>query len=212
MMMEKAGNKEMMTLKVETEIGGRMLSIETGKVARQAAGSALVRYGDTIVLCTSVSANPREGIDFFPLTVDYREKMYAAGKFPGGFFKREGRPTQKEILTMRLIDRPIRPLFPEGFMDEVQIQCMVLSTDQENDSDVLAMCGASSCLMNSNIPFEGPTAAVRVAHINGEFILNPTSKQREESDMEMILAGHGDAINMIEVGSKEVSEKVVADG
>ncbi|NUQ47479.1 MAG: polyribonucleotide nucleotidyltransferase, partial [Phycisphaerae bacterium] len=201
----------MMTLRAETEVGGRVLSIETGKIAKQAHGSALVRYGETVVLCTVVSAAPREGIDFFPLTVDYREKMYAAGKFPGGFFKREGRPTQKEILTMRLIDRPIRPLFPSGYMDEVQIQCMVLSADQENDPDILAMNGASACLMNSTIPFEGPTAAVRVGRVNGEFVLNPTVAQREKAELELVLAGHKDAVNMIEVGANELPEDVVAE-
>src|SRR5262245_20598785 len=169
---------------VETEIGGRILKIETGKLAKLAAGAALVTYGDAVVLCTAVTDKPREGIDFFPLTADYREKMYAAGKFPGGFFKREARPTQKEILTMRLIDRPIRPLFPEGFRNEVQLQCMVLSSDQQNDPDVLAMCGASASLAVSPIPFEGPTAAVRVGRVNGEFIINPTLEQRAESDIE----------------------------
>jgi polyribonucleotide nucleotidyltransferase len=157
----------MKTYSVEAEIGGRILKIETGKLAKQAAGSALITYGETILLATVVTDKPREGIDFFPLTVDYREKMYAAGKFPGGFFKREARPTQKEILTMRLTDRPIRPLFPDGFMNEVQIQCMVLSSDQENDADVLCMTGASAALTVSPVPFEGPTAGVRVGRING---------------------------------------------
>ena len=197
---------------VETEIGGRTITFETGKLAKQASGAVTVRCGDTIVLCTVVSADPREGIDFFPLTVDYREKMYAAGRFPGGFFKREGRPTQKEILTMRLIDRPIRPLFPEGYMDEVQIQSMVMSADAEADPDVLAMCGASAALAISDIPFEGPTAAVRVCRINGELVLNPPHAQRAEADMEIVMAGHKEAVNMIEVGAKEVSEDVVAQG
>jgi polyribonucleotide nucleotidyltransferase len=201
----------MKTYSVEAEIGGRILKIETGKLAKQAAGAALVTYGETVVLCTVVRAKPREGIDFFPLTVDYREKMYAAGKFPGGFFKREARPTQKEILTMRLIDRPIRPLFPDGFMDEVQIQCMVLSSDQENDADVLAMCGASACLMVSDVPFEGPTAGVRIGRVNGELVVNPTIAQRAGSDLEVIAAGHADGVNMIEVASLELPESVVAD-
>ncbi|HUN81963.1 MAG TPA: polyribonucleotide nucleotidyltransferase [Phycisphaerae bacterium] len=202
----------MKTFSVETEIGGRILKLETGKLAKQASGSVLVTYGETVVLCTVVRANPREGIDFFPLTVDYREKMYAAGKFPGGFFKREARPTQKEILTMRLIDRPNRPLFPDGFMDEVQIQCMVLSSDQENDADVLAMVGASACLMVSDIPYEGPTAGVRIGRSGSEFIVNPTIEQRAQSDLEIVAAGHRDAINMIEVAAMELGEDVVADG
>ncbi|MBN2562015.1 MAG: polyribonucleotide nucleotidyltransferase [Phycisphaerae bacterium] len=201
----------MKTYSVEAEIGGRILRIETGKLAKQAAGAALVTYGETVVLCTVVTAAPREGIDFFPLTVDYREKMYAAGKFPGGFFKREARPTNKEILTMRLIDRPIRPLFPEGFQDEVQIQCMVLSSDQENDADVLAMCGASAALAVSQIPFEGPTAAVRVGRVEGEFVVNPTMAQRAASDFEVVLAAHREAVNMIEAAALEVPERVAVE-
>ncbi len=201
----------MKTYSVEAEIGGRNLKFETGKLAKQAAGSVLVTYGETIVLCTVVSGPPREGVDFFPLTVDYREKMYAAGKFPGGFFKREARPTQKEILTMRLTDRPMRPLFPDGFIDEVQIQCMVLSSDQENDADVLAMCGASAAVVVSPLPFEGPTAGVRVGRVNGQFVLNPTVEQRANSDLEVILAGHIDAVNMIEVAAFELPEAVIAE-
>ncbi len=202
----------MVTLKVEKEIGGRLLTLETGKIARQAHGSVLVRYGDTVVLAAVVTGKAREGVDFFPLTVDYREKMYAAGKFPGGFYKREGRPTTKEILTMRLIDRPIRPLFPDGYRDEVLIQCMVLSADQQNEPDILAMVGASAALACSPIPFEGPTAAVRVGRVDGEFVINPTQEQIDAGEMDMVLAGHKDAINMIEVGSRELSEQVVADG
>jgi polyribonucleotide nucleotidyltransferase len=202
----------MLTYKVEREIGGRLLSLETGKMARQAHGAVTVRYGDTVVLATVVTGKPREGIDFFPMMVDYREKMYAAGKFPGGFYKREGRPSTKEILTMRLIDRPIRPLFPEGFKDEVVIQCMVLSADPETEPDVLAMVGASAALAVSPIPFEGPTGAVRVGRVDGEFIINPTQTQINEGDMDAVLAGHHDAINMIEVGSKELSEQTIADG
>ncbi|RIK66530.1 MAG: polyribonucleotide nucleotidyltransferase [Planctomycetota bacterium] len=196
---------------VEGEIGGRILRFETGKLAKQAAGAVLVTYGETVVLCTVVTGPPREGVDFFPLTVDYREKMYAAGKFPGGFFKREARPTQKEILTMRLTDRPIRPLFPEGYLDEVQIQCMVLSSDQENDADVLAMCGASAALMVSPAPFEGPVAGIRVGRVNGELVINPTMEQRAVSDLEVVLAAHDEAVNMIEVAAMELPEAVVAD-
>ncbi len=201
----------MKTYSVEAEIGGRIFKIETGKLAKQAAGSALITYGETVVLTTVVTSKPREGIDFFPLQVDYREKMYAAGKFPGGFFKREARPTQKEILTMRLTDRPIRPLFPDGFMNEVQIQAMVFSSDQENDADVLTMCGASAALTVSHVPFEGPTAGVRVGRVNGEFIVNPTMAQRAESDLDVVLAGHKDAVNMIEVASLELPEQVITD-
>lgn len=202
----------MMTYKVEREIGGRVLSIETGKLARQADGAVWVRYGDTVVLVTVIRADPREGIDFFPLTVDYREKTYAAGKFPGGFYKREGRPTTKEVLTMRLIDRPIRPLFPAGFMDEIQIQAMVLSADQQNDPDMLAMVGASAALMISSIPFEGPTFAVRVGRIEGKLVVNPTHEELERGDMDLVAAGHADAINMIEVGATEVPEAAVSEG
>jgi polyribonucleotide nucleotidyltransferase len=201
----------MKTYSVEAEIGGRILKIETGKLAKQAAGAVLVTYGETVVLCTVVRSHPREGIDFFPLTVDYREKMYAAGKFPGGFFKREARPTQKEILTMRLIDRPNRPLFPDGFMDEVQIQAMVLSSDQENDADVLAMCGSAACLMVSDVPYEGPTAGIRIGRVEGELVVNPTVTQRAASDLEVVVAGHCDAINMIEVAAMELPEAVVAE-
>ena len=193
-------------------IAGRKLRIETGKVARQAAGAVVVSYADTVVLAAVITGPPREGIDFFPLQVDYREKTYAAGKFPGGFFKREARPTQKEILTMRMIDRPLRPMFPAGFIDEVLIQAMVLSTDQENEPDILAMLGASAALFISQIPFEGPSAACRVAYVDGEYVLNPTLKQLEFATMEMVLAGHKDAVNMIEVGAAEVSEQVVSDG
>jgi len=196
---------------VETEIGGRTLKMETGKLARQAAGAVLMTYGETIVLCTVVTGKPREGIDFFPLQVDYSEKMYAAGKFPGGFFKREARPSQKEILTMRLTDRPIRPLFPEGFKDEVQIQSIVLSSDQQNDPDLLCMCGASAALVVSPLPFKGPTATVRVGRVDGKLVLNPTIDQRAVSDLEVVVASHGDAVNMIEAGALEVGEDVIAE-
>ena len=154
----------MSVTRVELELGGRKLSIETGRFAKQADGSALVQYGETVVLGTVVRAAPREGIDFFPLTVDYREKLNAAGKFPGGFRKREGAPNQKEVLTMRNIDRPLRPLFPKGFMDEVQIQCWVLAADGQNDPDVIAGIAASAALTLSSVPFEGPTATVQEIH------------------------------------------------
>ena len=198
--------------RVEREIGGRTLSIETGKIAKQAHGSVVVRYGDTVVLVAAVTAPPRaEEIDFFPLSVEYREKQSAAGKFPGGFIKREGRPSTKEILTARMIDRPIRPLFPEGYFEEVQIVADVLSADRENDPDVPAIIGASAALTISKIPFLGPTGACRIGRVNGEFVLNPTHKQLEASDLNMLVGGHKEAINMIEVSSKEVQEKVIAD-
>lgn len=197
---------------VERVIGGRTLRIETGRLAKQAAGSVLVQYGDTVILAAAVVGPPRPGADFFPLTVDYREKTYAAGKFPGGFFKREARPTNKEILTMRMIDRPLRPMFPEGYIDEVLIQAMVLSTDQENDPDILAMIGASAALSVSPIPFEGPSGAVRVGYVDGQYVLNPVASQMEYSVMEMVLAGHREAVNMIEVGAREVADEIVING
>ena len=202
---------ETMTFKVERAVGASVLSIETGKLAKQAAGAAVVRYGDTVVLGTVVSADPRPGVDFFPLTVDYREKMSAAGKFPGGFFKREGRPTLKEILTMRLVDRPMRPLFPEGFKNEIQIQIMVLATDMQNDPDVIGLVSAAAALAVSPIPFHGPVAGVRVGRVDGQFVINPTVAQLEYSDLDMVVAGHLDAVTMIEVGCREVSEDVIAD-
>ena len=198
--------------RVEREIGGRTLSIETGKIARQADGAVVIQYGDTIVLVAAVTAPPRfEDIDFFPLSVDYREKQSAAGKFPGGFIKREGRPSTKETLTARQIDRPIRPLFPEGYFQEVQIIANVLSADLENDPDVLAMIGASAALTISKIPFMGPTGACRLGRVNGEFVINPTHKQIAEGDLSLLLGGRKDAINMIEVGAKELQEDVIAE-
>jgi len=196
---------------VEKEIGGRMLRLETGKLAKQAAGAVLVTYGETIVLSTVVTANPRPGIDFFPLSVDYREKMYAAGKFPGGFFKREARPSTKEILTMLLTDRPIRPLFPDGYKNEVQIQNQVISSDQENDGDILSMIGASAALAVSPIPFLGPTGSVRVGRVDDEFVLNPTMSERAQSDIEVVVAGHAEAVNMIEASALEVADEEMAD-
>ncbi len=199
------------TTRVEGEIGGRKLVLETGKIARQADGAVVVTYGDCAMLGTAVRAKPREGIDFFPLTVDYREKLYAAGKFPGGFFKREGRPTNKEILTMRMIDRPIRPLFPEGFMEEIQIQTMVFQADKEFDSDILAVIAGSAALSLSSAPFEGPVGAVRVGRVDGRLIINPTYPDMEVSDLDMVLAGHKDGVNMIEVGAHELSEDIIAE-
>jgi polyribonucleotide nucleotidyltransferase len=200
-----------MTFKVERAIGAATLSIETGKLAKQAGGSAVARYGDTVVLGTVVTADPRVGVDFFPLTVDYREKMSAAGKFPGGFFKREGRPTTKEVLTSRMIDRPVRPLFSEGYRDEVQVQVMVLSADAENDPDVIGMVAAAAALAVSGVPFGGPVAAVRVARIAGKLVINPSRSQQEYSDLDMVIAGHRRAVNMIEVGARELPEEVIAE-
>ncbi len=201
------------SIKVEREIGGRTLSIETGRVGKLASACVLVTYGDSTVLSTVVRADPRPGIDFFPMQVDYREKTSAAGKFPGGFRKREGAPNEKEILTMRLIDRPIRPLFPEGFFDEVQIQCWVMSHDGENDTDVIAGLGAAAALHLSDAPFEGPIATVRVGRIYSddgpEFVIFPTVSQMEYSDLDLVLTGHDDGINMIEVGAAEVPDKDV---
>ncbi len=198
--------------RVERQIGGRQLSIETGRVAKQADGAVIVQYGDTVVLVAAVTAEPREEqIDFFPLSVDYREKQSAAGKFPGGFIKREGRPSTKEILTARMIDRPIRPLFPEGYFQEVQIMASVLSFDGDNDPDVLSMIGASAALTISKIPFIGPTGACRLARVNGEFIINPTHKELAQSDLNLLLGGRKEALNMIEVEAREVAEQAVAD-
>ena len=199
-------------IKVEREIAGRTLSIETGKIARQADGAVIVRYGETVVLVAAVVAPPRsEDIDFFPLSVDYRERHSAAGKFPGGFIKREGRPSTKETLTSRMIDRPLRPLFPDGYFNEVQIIASVLSADKENDPDVPAMIGASAALTISKIPFNGPTGACRVGRVNGELVINPTQLQMEQSDLNVLVGGRKDAINMIEVAAKELPEAVIAE-
>ncbi len=195
---------------IEKEIGSQKLILETGKVARQSHGALTVRYGDTVVLATALSAPPTREIDYFPLYVDYREMQYAGGKFPGGFFKREGRPSSKEILTSRLIDRTIRPLFPSDFNNEVQIQCIVISADKDNDADVMAMIGGSAALAMSPAPFLDPVAAVRVGRVDGQFVVFPTYKQREESDFDLVVAGHRDAINMIELGGNEVDEETVA--
>jgi polyribonucleotide nucleotidyltransferase len=192
-----------------TEINGRILSIETGHVAKQANGAVLVQYGETLVLVTAVSTSDvREGIDFLPLTVDYQEMSYAAGRIPGSFFRREiGRPSEKETLTSRLIDRPLRPLFPKNYFFETQVIATVLSVDQENDPDILALIGASAALQVSDIPFQGPVAGVRVGRVNGELILNPTSSQLQESDINLIVAGTREAVVMVEGGAQMVSEE-----
>jgi polyribonucleotide nucleotidyltransferase len=199
-----------MIYRSEIALEGRPFSIEVGRVARAADGAAWVRSGDTVVLVTAVaSKEAREGIDFFPLTVDYQERAYAAGKIPGGFFKREGRPHEKETLTSRLIDRPIRPLFPKGYRQDVQIIATVLSADQENDPDVLAVVGASAALSVSPIPFQGPMGCVRVGRVDGQLIVNPTYAQLESSDIDVVVAGTEDAVVMVEGGAKEVPEAIL---
>ncbi len=194
----------------EIEIGGRTLSLETGRVARQADGAVMVRYGGTVVLATVVATKtPLEGVDFFPLTVDYRERAYAGGRIPGGFFKREGRPVEKEILTSRLIDRPLRPLFPKSFTHEVQILDLAISGDQENDPDVLAVVGSSAALMVSGIPFNGPVGAIRVGLVDGRLVANPTEGQRAVSSLDLVIAGTEEAVLMVEAGAKEVPEEMM---
>ncbi len=195
----------------ETQFGGRTLTIETGKLARLAGGSVTVRYGDTMVLGTANRSEPRPGLDFFPLTVDFEERMYAAGKIPGGFIKRESRPSEAAILAARLTDRPIRPLFPEGYKDDVQVVITVLSTDQENDPDVLGTIAGSAALTISEIPFQGPIGAVRVGRIDGEFVVNPTVSQLVDSELDLIVSGTRDAIMMVEAGAKILPEDVMAE-
>lgn len=192
------------------ELAGRKLSIETGRIAQLADAAVLVRYGDTVVLVTAcASEQPKEGIDFFPLSVDYEERLYAVGKIPGGFIKREGKPTEKAILSARLIDRPIRPLFPKGYRNDVQVVATVLSVDQDNLPEVAAMIGSSAALSISSIPFGGPTASVLVGLVNGEYVLNPTTEQRENSDLHLVVSGTKDAVMMVEAGAKEVPEDVM---
>ncbi len=195
--------------KMEMDLGdGRVLSFETGRLAREAGGSVIIRLGDTMVLATAtMAAAPRAGIDFFPLLVDFEEKLYAVGRIPGGFFKREGRPTEKAILTARLIDRPMRPMFPEGFRNDVQIVISPLSVDYVNAPDILAMIGASAALSISEIPFQGPVGSVKICKINGEFVAYPTQEQTEKADLEIIISGTADKILMIESGSKQASEE-----
>ena len=198
---------------VEREVGGRMMRFETGRVAKQASGCVIASHGDSVVMCAAMRANPRPGLDFFPLQCDYRERLSAGGRFPGGFRKREGAPNEKEVLTMRMIDRPIRPLFPEGFIDECQIQCWAMSHDGQNDTDVIACSGASAALSLTDAPFEGPVATVRIGRIltdeGSQFIINPTHAQMEYSDLDLVLSGHKDGVNMIEVGAAEVPDEDV---
>jgi polyribonucleotide nucleotidyltransferase len=197
---------------VQLDINGQPFSLETGKVAKQADGAVVVRFGGTMVLATCVAAkSAKEGQDFFPLTVEYRERAYAGGRIPGGYFKREGAPVKKEILTSRLIDRPIRPLFPDGFKNEVQVICLVVSGDQENDPDILAMNGASAALCLSGMPFDGPVGAVRVGHVDGRFVVNPSTAQQAVSSLELVIAGTEDAVLMVEAGAKEVPEETMLE-
>jgi polyribonucleotide nucleotidyltransferase len=200
-----------MSHQVSVEIGGRTLTFETGKIARQAHGSVVARYGDTVLLATACMDNKSAEKDFLPLTVDYREYTYSAGKIPGGFFKREGRPSEREILTSRLIDRPLRPLFPEGWSTETQVVAMVLSADSENDPDVIGVTASSAALYCSNIPFEKPIAAVRVGLVDGKLVCNPTVADQKTSLLNIVVAGTDEAIVMVEAGSLEVSEETVVD-
>ncbi len=207
--MTKAGERAQ---RVSIDVAGRTLSIETGVLAEQAHGSAVVRYGDTVVLVTVVGEKePNDAVDFFPLSVDYEERMYAAGKIPGGFIKREGRPTENAILACRLTDRPIRPLFPKGYKSEVQVISTVLSADQVNDPDILSIIGASAALMLSHVPWDGPVGAVRLGLINGQIIINPTSEQLESSDLDMVVAGTSDAIMMVEGEASQLPEETLVD-
>ena len=192
------------------ELGGRELIIESGKYAGQADGSCMVRCGDTVVMVNATAAkNPREGLDFFPLSIEYEEKMYAVGKIPGGFIKREGRPSEKAVLACRLIDRPLRPLFPKGYYNDVQVVATVLSVDPEEAPEVYAMIGSSIALSISGIPFAGPTGSVVVGYVDGEFVINPNREQREKSDLHLTVSGTKDAVMMVEAGANELSEDVM---
>src|SRR5688572_144106 len=195
--------------KITAQVGDKQITIETGKLAKQADGAVTVQLGETVIVVAAVAASKaKEGQDFFPLTVDYREKAAAAGKFPGGYFKREGRPTEKEILTCRLTDRPIRPLFPKGWYNEVQVQTVLLSADGENDPDILSIIGASAALTVSDIPWEGPLGACRVARTNGQFVANPTHAEAAESDLDLVYVGNAKGeIVMYEGSAKEITEE-----
>jgi len=196
----------------ELELGGRKLSIETGRIAQLADAAVLVRYGDTVVLVTACASDqPKQGIDFFPLSVDYEERLYAVGKIPGGFIKREGRPTEKAILSARLIDRPIRPLFPHGYRNDVQVVATVLSVDQDNLPEIAAMVGSSAALSISSIPFQGPTGSVLVGRVDGKLTLNPNNEEREKSDLHLVVSGTKDAVMMVEAGAKEIPEDVMLE-
>src|SRR5215210_6811948 len=199
-------------LKETIKLGGRELTVETGRVAKQADGSVVIQYGETMLLVAAVGADsPREGIDFFPLTVEYREHNYAAGRIPGNYFRREGRPGEKEVLTARRVDRPCRPLFTEGYRNETQVIASVISADDENDPDVLAITGASMALYLSDIPFPQPIAGVRVGLIDGRYVINPTYDEVRESRLNLVVAGTEEAIVMVEAGAKEVSEEIMVE-
>ncbi|KAB2862100.1 MAG: polyribonucleotide nucleotidyltransferase, partial [Exiguobacterium chiriqhucha] len=194
-----------------TEWGGRPLSVEVGQLAKQANGSALVRYGDTVVLATVTASKAPKDLDFFPLTVNYEEKLYSVGKIPGGFLRREGRPGENAILTSRLIDRPIRPLFPDGFRHDIQVMIYVMSNDPDCPAEMAGMLGTSIALSISDIPFDGPIAGATVGRVNGEFVVNPTTAQLEQTDLELQVAGTATAINMVEAGANEVPEDVMLE-
>src|SRR5213592_4916124 len=199
-------------LKESIKLGDKELTVETGRIAKQADGSVVIRYGDTMLLVAAVSASTaREGIDFFPLTVEYRESNYAAGRIPGNYFRREGRPNEKEVLTCRLIDRPCRPLFTEGYRNETQVVASVVSADPNNNPDVVAITGASCALYLSDIPFPNPIAGVRVGLIDGRYIVNPTYDEIRESKLNLIVAGTEEAIVMVEAGAQEVSEETIVE-
>src|SRR5947199_9361235 len=199
-------------LKESIRVGERDVTVEVGHVAKQADGSCVIRYGDTMVLCAAVGAStPREGVDFFPLTVEYREANYAAGRIPGNYFRREGRPNEKEVLTSRMIDRPCRPLFTEGYRNETQVIATVISADLDNNPDVIAITGASCALYLSDIPFPNPIAGVRIGLIDARYIVNPTYDEVRESRINLIVAGTEEAIVMVEAGAKEVSEEIMVE-
>src|SRR5215204_2322200 len=199
-------------LKEAIKLGANELIVETGKVAKQADGSVVIRYGDTMLLVTAVSARTaKEGLDFFPLTVEYRESSYSAGRIPGNYFRREGRPSEKEVLTCRLIDRPIRPLFPDGYRFETQVVGTVISSDGENDPDVIAKTGASCALYLSDIAFDNPISGIRIGLIDGKYVINPTFDQRRESELNLIVAGTEEAICMVECEAQEVGENIMVE-
>ena len=194
-----------------SEIGSMTLTFETGKLAQQAGGSVVLRYGDNVMLATATMSKPRTGIDFFPLSVDFEERMYARGKIPGSFFRREGRPSTNAILTARMTDRPVRPLFPKGFKNEVQVILTPMSSDQENPFEPFAIIGASAALSISEIPFEGPIGATRIGYVDGELVVNPTFQQLEDSTLDLLVAGSRDGVVMIEADGTEVSESLMLD-
>src|SRR5205809_4694344 len=199
-------------LKESIRVGDRDLTVEIGRVAKQADGSCVIRYGDTMVLCAAVGAlTPREGIDFFPLTVEYREAFFAAGRIPGNYFRREGRPNEKEVITCRLIDRPCRPLFAEGYKNETQVIASVISADPDNNPDVVAITGSSCALYLSDIPFMNPIAGVRIGLLEGRYVVNPTYNEVRESRLNLIVAGTEEAIVMVEAGAQEVSEEIMLE-